>query len=87
MREIVLGFPIDVLSREETFEVVKGWFKADIKKPKMIVTAYGMFLVNGTRDVEFAKIVKKADLVTPDGNSVLAAVEYNRRTQELKSTN
>ena len=86
MREIVLGLPIDVLSREETFTVIRNWFKTDIKKPKMIVTAYGMFLVNGTRDKEFFRIVKKADLVTPDGNSVLAAVEYNRRTQELKNS-
>lgn len=80
-----MGLPVDILSKEETFGLIESWFKEGIKRPKMIVTAYGMFLVNAARDKEFAEIVKQADLVTPDGNSVLAAAEYIRKTQRLKN--
>ena len=76
MRIKVLGLPVDILNKEETFGVIEEWLRKGIKKPKMIVTAYSMFFVNASRDKDFARIVSKADLVTPDGNSVLAAYKY-----------
>lgn len=81
-----MGLPVDILSREESYSVICEWFKAGIRKPKIIVTAYSEFFVNARRDKDFAKIMKKADLVTPDGKSVLAAVKYGERTQKLKNS-
>ena len=81
MREKVLGLPVDILTREETFGVIGDWLKVGIKKPKIIVTAYSEFYVNALKDKSFAKIIKEADLVTPDGKSVLAAVEYAKKSK------
>jgi N-acetylglucosaminyldiphosphoundecaprenol N-acetyl-beta-D-mannosaminyltransferase len=76
MRTEVLGLPVDILTKKETFDKITDWIRVGIKKPKMVVTAYSEFFVNAQVDREFAKIVQKADLVTPDGRSVLAAVKY-----------
>lgn len=76
MREKVLGLPVDILTKEESFATIKEWMRVGIKKPKTIVTAYSEFFVNAKRDKEFAKIISKASLVTPDGKSVLAAYKY-----------
>lgn len=76
MRTKVLGIPVDILTKEETYSIVESWFDKEIKKPKLIVTAYSEFFVNALRDQEFARIIKKADVVTPDGKSVLAANKY-----------
>jgi len=76
MRTKVLGLPVDILSKLETFELIEKWMHNGIRKPKVVVTAYSEFFVNGLRDKEFARIIKGADLVTPDGKSVLAASKY-----------
>jgi N-acetylglucosaminyldiphosphoundecaprenol N-acetyl-beta-D-mannosaminyltransferase len=81
MRAKVLGLPVDILNRTETFEVIEKWLDNGTEHPKMIVTAYSEFFVNGVRDAEFAKIIKNADLVTPDGKSVLAANKYLKRAK------
>lgn len=81
MRTRILGIPVDILSKEETYLVIKEWFGEGIKKPKVVVTAYSEFFVNATRDKEFARIIKKADLVTPDGKSVLAADKYLKQSK------
>lgn len=73
-----MGLPIDILKKEETYTLIESWFTKGIRKPKMIVTAYSEFFVNALKDTEFAEIIKKADLVTPDGKSVLAAEKYLR---------
>ena len=44
----------------------------------MLVTAYSEFFVSAHEDSVFREILRKADIVTPDGNSVLAAREYLR---------
>ncbi|OGD83115.1 hypothetical protein A2572_00695, partial [Candidatus Collierbacteria bacterium RIFOXYD1_FULL_40_9] len=86
MREKVLGLPVDVLTKKQTLEKIEDWIKLDIKGPKQVLTAYSEFYVNARRDKDFARIISKADLVTADGRSVLAAVEYMKRTQELKNS-
>lgn len=86
MRTEVLNLPVDILSRQETADKIDGWLKSPGRKPKMIVTAYSEFFVAAQKDKAFSEIVKKADLITPDGISVLAAVKYLRRTQELKNS-
>lgn len=76
MRTKVLGLPVDILTKEESFDVIESWVKKGVSKPKIVVTAYSEFFVNAKRDKEFARIIKDADLITPDGKSVLAACKY-----------
>ena len=85
MRTKVLGLPVDLVTKEEVFLVLKNWVASKKSGTKMVVTAYSEFFVRATRDAEFARILGKADLVTPDGHSVLAAAKYLRRTRELKN--
>lgn len=82
MRSEVLGFPVDILSRKETVGQIAEWIRTGTKKPKMVVTAYSEFYVKAKEDKEFGKILSKADLVTPDGVSVLASVQYLKRAKK-----
>ncbi len=86
MRSEVLGLPVDIITKEETLRKISEWIRVGGNRPKMIVTAYSEFYVNAQNDKEFASIIKKADMVTPDGVSVLAAVEYIKKTQKLKNS-
>lgn len=81
MREKVLGLPVDVLTKEQALEKIESWIKLGGDNLKQVVTAYSEFYVNALRDKDFAKILSKADMVTADGRSVLAAVEYNRESR------
>ncbi len=75
MRKIVLGAPVDILTGSETLNLMDGW----INKPgkmKLVVTAYSEFFVRAQSDSDFMNIMRSADLVTPDGVSVLAAAKY-----------
>lgn len=78
MRKTVLGLPVDILSKDEVISLVENWLKVPGKQLKMIVTAYSEFFVQASEDKDFADIIRKADLVTADGRSVLGAIEYNR---------
>jgi len=78
MRKIVLNAPVDVLSGAETLGVLSDWISTD-QRMKLVVTAYSEFYVKAQTDSEFMKIMQSADLVTPDGVSVLAAVKYAER--------
>lgn len=86
MRTKVLGLPVDILTKEETFLIIKGWVSVRSPKLRTVVTAYSEFFVRARRDKEFARIIKEADLVTPDGNSVLAAAKYLEKTQKIKNS-
>lgn len=68
------------MSRAETVEKISDWIRSGPEKPKMAVTAYSEFYVTARKDQEFGRILRKADLVTPDGVSVLAAVEFVKKT-------
>lgn len=78
MRTKVLGLPVDILTKEETFIIIKGWMTDRSPKLRTVVTAYSEFFVTAQKDPDFYEIIKKADLITPDGGSVLAAAKYNR---------
>lgn len=71
-----MGLPVDLMTKEETYLVLKNWVSMKVIKTKTVVTSYSEFFVRATRDQNFARIIKEADLVTPDGNSVLAAAKY-----------
>lgn len=75
-----MDLPVDVLSRVESLELLGGWIAND-DKMKLVVTAYSEFYVRAQTDLEFRKVMQSADLVTPDGVSVLAAVKYLDRVK------
>lgn len=81
MRAKVLGLPVDLLMKDEAFLILKNWVSEKKIKPRMIVTAYSEFFVKASHDKDFARIIREADLVTPDGSSVLAAVAFNKATR------
>ncbi len=78
MRKNVLGAPVDLLSRAETLELLTDWIEGE-SKMRLVVTAYSEFYVRAQSDHEFMKAMQSADLVTPDGVSVLAAARYQDR--------
>ncbi|MFH1841116.1 MAG: WecB/TagA/CpsF family glycosyltransferase [Candidatus Shapirobacteria bacterium] len=82
MRQRVLGAPVDLMKKPEFIDVVSGWIEGRAKM-KLIVTAYSEFFVLARRDPEFMGILQSADLVTPDGVSVLAAVKYAERSRGM----
>jgi N-acetylglucosaminyldiphosphoundecaprenol N-acetyl-beta-D-mannosaminyltransferase len=85
MRKNVLKVPVDILTKTETVDLIAGWVNS-AKNMKLVVTAYSEFFVQAQRDPDFLSILQSADLVTPDGVSVLAANKYLARTQELKES-
>lgn len=87
MRSKVLGLPVDILSKDEVVDLLSKWVSGNSLKLKHVVTAYSEFYVNALRDVEFAEIMRNADLVTADGRSVLAANWYMRRVNSYSFGN
>lgn len=80
MRKYIFDAPVDVLSKDESVAKISSWI-AGTDKMKLVVTAYSEFFVRAKNDRHFLEVMKSADLVTPDGVSVLAAVRYLDRTR------
>lgn len=83
----VLGVKVDLVSREQTLRLIEAWLgnrnkKQEIRykkfKLKHIVTAYSEFFVRSQKYIEFKKALDEADLIVPDGVSVLAAIRFQR---------
>lgn len=82
MREKILGVNVDFVSRQEAVKKISSWVEYSEKQPlKQVVTAYSEFLVRANYDKRFKEIINKADLVTPDGISVLAAGHYLKESK------
>ena len=74
MREKILGVNVDFVNRQEAVKRISSWIEYSEKQPiHQVVTAYSEFLVKARSDEGFKKVINEADLVTPDGVSVLAA--------------
>jgi len=77
MRKTVLGVKIDFLKRIEALETISEMiFGKQTGGAKHIVTAYSEFFVVATKDLDFKKVLARAELVVPDGIGPLAAVDY-----------
>lgn len=68
----VLGFGVDPVSLEEAVLRICGFVEQG--ETHVVVTADSSGLVTAQSDEEFAKIVRAADLVTPDSNGVVWAM-------------
>lgn len=84
-RTTILGTRADIVDRNQVHELVTGWLKSPWGKPRLIVTAYSEFYVQAMDDKKFQKIINEADLVTPDGVSVLAAAQYLAQAELTRS--
>ncbi len=78
-QESVLGIRVDVLKKETVIDIIteKIRHKATTQ-PCQIITAYSEFFVTAQKDQEFARVLRNADLVIPDGVAPLAAISYSR---------
>lgn len=84
--ERVLGSRVDIIDRKEAVEKVLGMAtNSRGSKLRLVVTAYSEFYVMARKDEEFRSILNDADLVVPDGVSVLGAVEYAQRIKNSKN--
>lgn len=78
----ILGVKVDLLSRDESLRVIEDFLKESPgKRMKMVATAYSEFFVRAQKDERFKDVLNKADLVTPDGISVLAANWFNNEAR------
>lgn len=80
MRMNVLGAPVDLLSKQDNLDLISSWIDKSLSM-KLVVTAYSEFYVRAQSDPLFLTILKEADLITPDGVSILAAVKYLDRAK------
>lgn len=81
MKKKVLGVSVDMVDRKEALLTIELWLLARHQVLRMVVTAYSEFFVKAVNDKYFFEILNKADLVVPDGVSVLAAVDYSKRAK------
>ncbi len=65
----ILGVNIDSITKNKTFEVIKGFFNSS--KQHYIVTVNPEFLIAAKRDEEFYQILNRADLSLADGFGVV----------------
>lgn len=84
MQKKILGVEIDFLSREKSLEIILGWMEKPKKDLKVVATINGEFLVLAEKDKEFFEALRKADLATADGVSVLAAKYFLEKTEGKK---
>lgn len=70
-RITVLGLPVDSVDMASALARIDGFLQED--RPHLVVTADASGFVIAQDDVEFAEIVRGADLVTPDSYGVVWA--------------
>ncbi len=70
-----MGLPVDVFDRKQAVQKITMWTRAKASM-RLVVTAYSEFFVRAVNDPTFARVMSEADMVTPDGASVLAAVRF-----------
>jgi len=84
----VLGVPVDLISQQQTLEIIKSWVEIDSRSKEVaryVVTAYSEFFVHAQKDAEFFRALRDADLVVPDGVSVLGAARYYLKLKTQRS--
>jgi len=72
----ILGMGINLVSKNETLNVIEGWLKGEKNSLRHVITAYSEFFVRAKEDNEFKNAWDSADLVVADGVGVLAAWDY-----------
>jgi N-acetylglucosaminyldiphosphoundecaprenol N-acetyl-beta-D-mannosaminyltransferase len=70
-RVSILGLPVDAVTMADTLGILEGFVSE--ARPHMVVTADASGLVQAQADPHHAKIIRDADLVTPDSVGVMWA--------------
>jgi N-acetylglucosaminyldiphosphoundecaprenol N-acetyl-beta-D-mannosaminyltransferase len=70
----LLGMRVDRVTMEGALALIEGYIAEGA--PRHIVTADASMVVTYNQDSEFARIVYRADLVTPDGAGILWATRH-----------
>src|SRR6187455_3221127 len=78
----LLGMRVDRVTMDRALALVEQYVAAGT--PHHIVTADASMVVTYTQDAEFARIVDRADLVTPDGAGILWATRHLGRPVRAK---
>lgn len=68
----VLGLPVDGITYDRWFDLIDGW-KRDGGRGRQVCTTNPEFIMIAQDDVNFANILKRADLCVPDGVGLLWA--------------
>src|SRR3989338_788566 len=84
MREKILGIRVDFETRQGVVEKITNWIEGG-KQCRQVVTAYSEFFVAAEKDPKFREVLVKADLVVPDGISVLAGRDFNKGNRSFWS--
>lgn len=79
--EQLLGVKINSTSTGSVLGLVSQWLDQKSRKPRFIVTAYSETIIEAGKNAEFKRALDRADLVVPDGVSVVAGLEYIKRHQ------
>lgn len=69
----VLGLPVDGITYQKWFDVIEQWVKGDVARH--VCTVNPEFLIIAQDDINFANILKRADLCVPDGVGLLWAAK------------
>lgn len=72
----VLGTRVDLVTREETLEMIRNFLAEKTFKTRVLVTAYSEFFVTARHDRDFRMALESADLIIPDGIGPLAAIFF-----------
>jgi N-acetylglucosaminyldiphosphoundecaprenol N-acetyl-beta-D-mannosaminyltransferase len=83
-RREILGVKINKIDRNEALNLIGAWLESGSFGCKQVVTAYSEFLVRASEEAEFKKVLNEADLVVPDGVSVLAGLDYKEKVAGLQ---
>ena len=80
----VLGSPIDVLSHEGALNRIAHWAAGRESRYICITNAHS--LVTATQEPEFAEVVRRADMSTPDGVSVTWMLRWQGAPDQRRLT-
>lgn len=79
-KEPVLGFEVDLLSFEESLQLVHQYLKEN--KGMQIVTINPEIISWGKKNDEYGRIIKEADLVIPESIGIKLALKINGINQD-----
>jgi exopolysaccharide biosynthesis WecB/TagA/CpsF family protein len=69
----ILGFPVDAITYDEWLDIIGNWVKESRAVCHHVCTINPEFIMIARRDINFANILKRADLCIPDGVGLLWA--------------
>jgi N-acetylglucosaminyldiphosphoundecaprenol N-acetyl-beta-D-mannosaminyltransferase len=76
-KDIIMGIKISSTPQERVLNLIREKCnEKDFVKPFFVITAYSEFFLKAEKEKEFNRILHNADLVLPDGVSVVAALDY-----------